>query len=254
MPKGAKNEKAALAFARWFLSQPAQVAYGKADGIPVRSDVLASDLAKDPMNRWMPAYLEALKTAKQELGYQERAQVEAVLGLKLNQALIGELSSARALTPGGAGDQGDLREERKEDGGGGGVGGEVHSRDLSRWQWASDAFGQHRTLVPGKSGHWSRTTNDRTGPAVRPASRHDRLRDRYMKLAKARARDTSAPYCDSGCASPKHWTFHVSAAKAFLRRTAPKPLFTGRRSFAMSAKRLSCEMSIRGFLPAPEVM
>lgn len=46
--------------------------------IPVRSDVLSSDLAKDPMNRWMPAYLEALKTAKQELGYQEGAQVEAV--------------------------------------------------------------------------------------------------------------------------------------------------------------------------------
>jgi multiple sugar transport system substrate-binding protein len=97
VPKGAKNKKAALAFARWFLSQPAQYAYGKAGGIPVRTDVLASDLAKDPMNRWMPAYLEAMKTAKQELGYQEGAQVEAVLGLKLNQALIGELSSARAL-------------------------------------------------------------------------------------------------------------------------------------------------------------
>ena len=97
VPKGAKNKKAALAFARWFLSQPAQYAYGKAGGIPVRTDVLASDLAKDPMNRWMPAYLEAMKTAKQELGYQEGAQVEAVLGLKLNQALIGELSSAKAL-------------------------------------------------------------------------------------------------------------------------------------------------------------
>lgn len=63
----------------------------------MRSDVLASDLAKDPVNRWMPTYLEALKTAKQELGYQEGAQVEAVLGLKLNQALIGELSSGKAL-------------------------------------------------------------------------------------------------------------------------------------------------------------
>lgn len=97
VPKGAKNKKGSLAFARWFLSYPGQYAYGKAGGIPVRSDVLSSDLAKDPMNRWMPAYLEALKTAKQELGYQEGAQVEAVLGLKLNQALIGELSSAKAL-------------------------------------------------------------------------------------------------------------------------------------------------------------
>ena len=97
VPKGAKNKKGALAFAQWFLSYPAQYAYGKAGGIPVRSDVLSSDLSREPMNRWMPAYLEALKTAKQELGYQEGAQVEAVLGLKLNQALIGELSSGRAL-------------------------------------------------------------------------------------------------------------------------------------------------------------
>jgi multiple sugar transport system substrate-binding protein len=97
VPKGAKNKAAALAFGRWFLSQPAQYAYGKAGGIPVRSDVLSSDLAKDPMNRWMTPYLEVLKTAKQELGYQEAAQVEAVLGLKLNQAMIGELSSGKAL-------------------------------------------------------------------------------------------------------------------------------------------------------------
>ena len=101
LPKGAKNKKAAPAFARWFLSQSAQVAYGKAGGIPVRSDVLSSDLAKYPMNRWMPAYLEALKTAKQELGYQEGAQVEAVLGLKLNQALIGELNSVMISAPTG---------------------------------------------------------------------------------------------------------------------------------------------------------
>ncbi len=36
---------------------------------------------------WMPAYLETMKTAKQELGYQEGAQVEAVIGLRLNQAV-----------------------------------------------------------------------------------------------------------------------------------------------------------------------
>ncbi len=52
----------------------------------MRNDVLASDLAKAPMNRWMLAYLEAMKTAGQELGQQEGAQVGAVLDLKLNQA------------------------------------------------------------------------------------------------------------------------------------------------------------------------
>jgi multiple sugar transport system substrate-binding protein len=99
IPKGvsAARKKAALAFAKWFMSYDAQYAFAKAGGIPNRSDVLASDLARDPNYRWMPAYLETLKTAKQELGYQEGAQVEQVLGLRLNQAVIGEMSSGKAL-------------------------------------------------------------------------------------------------------------------------------------------------------------
>ena len=99
IPKGANpaRKKAALAFAKWFMTYDAQYAFAKAGGIPNRSDVLASDLAKDPAMRWMPAYLESMKTARQELGYQEGPQVEQVIGLRLNQAVIGELSSAKAL-------------------------------------------------------------------------------------------------------------------------------------------------------------
>ena len=59
--------------------------------------MLASDLAKQPDTKWIPAYLEAMKTAKQELGYLEGPQVEQVLGLRLNQAVIGEMSSGKAL-------------------------------------------------------------------------------------------------------------------------------------------------------------
>jgi multiple sugar transport system substrate-binding protein len=99
IPKGVSpaRKKAALAFAKWFMSYDAQYAFAKAGGIPNRTDVLTSDLAKNPDYRWMPAYLETLKTAKQELGYQEGAQVEQVLGLRLNQAVIGEMSSGKAL-------------------------------------------------------------------------------------------------------------------------------------------------------------
>jgi multiple sugar transport system substrate-binding protein len=99
VPKGANaaRKKGALAFARWFLTYDAQYAFAKAGGIPNRSDVLASDLAKDPAMRWMPAYLESMKNARQELGYQEGAQVEQVIGLRLNQAVIGELTSGKAL-------------------------------------------------------------------------------------------------------------------------------------------------------------
>ena len=93
----AARRKAALAFAKWFISYDAQIAYAKAGGIPNRSDVLASELARDPAYRWMPAYAETLKTARQELGYLEGPQVEQVLGLRLNQAMIGELSSGKAL-------------------------------------------------------------------------------------------------------------------------------------------------------------
>jgi multiple sugar transport system substrate-binding protein len=45
----------------------------------------------------MPAYLETQQFARQELGYAEGAQVEQILGLRLNQALIGEMSSGKAL-------------------------------------------------------------------------------------------------------------------------------------------------------------
>jgi multiple sugar transport system substrate-binding protein len=99
IPKDAPDaqKKAALAFSRWFVTYEAQRAFAQAGGIPNRSDVYASDLAKEPRLRWMPAYLETQKFAKQELGYAEGAQVEQVLGLRLNQAVIGEMSSGKAL-------------------------------------------------------------------------------------------------------------------------------------------------------------
>jgi multiple sugar transport system substrate-binding protein len=99
IPKNASDaqKKAALAFSKWFLSEGAQRAFALAGGIPNRSDVFTSDIAKDPKLRWMPAYLEEMKFARQELGYAEGAQVEQIIGLRLNQALIGEMSSGKAL-------------------------------------------------------------------------------------------------------------------------------------------------------------
>jgi multiple sugar transport system substrate-binding protein len=99
IPKNASDgqKKAALAFSRWFLTYDAQRAFAQAGGIPNRSDVFTSDLAKEPRLRWMPAYLETMKFARQELGFAEGAQVEQILGLRLNQTLIGEMSSGKAL-------------------------------------------------------------------------------------------------------------------------------------------------------------
>ena len=70
----------------------------KAGGIPNRTDVLASDLARTPEYPLdaLPTR-KRMKTAVQELGYLEGPQVEQVIGLRLNQAVIGELTSAKAL-------------------------------------------------------------------------------------------------------------------------------------------------------------
>ena len=63
----------------------------------MRSDILTSDLAQQPKFSWMTAYNDSEKVAKQAMGYAEAAQVEEVLGLRLNQALIGQLTPAAAL-------------------------------------------------------------------------------------------------------------------------------------------------------------
>ena len=99
VPKNASDaqKKAALAFSRWFLTLDAQKTFALAGGIPNRSDVFTSEVAKEAKLRWMPAYLEEMKFARQELGYAEGAQVEQIIGLRLNQALIGEMSSGKAL-------------------------------------------------------------------------------------------------------------------------------------------------------------
>jgi multiple sugar transport system substrate-binding protein len=99
IPKNASDEgkKGALAFSRWFLTYDAQYAYAEAGGIPVRTDVFASDLKEKPEFRWMQAYLDEIQYGRQMLGYSEGPSVNQILGLRFNQALAGELSSGAAL-------------------------------------------------------------------------------------------------------------------------------------------------------------
>jgi multiple sugar transport system substrate-binding protein len=94
LPEG--RQKAALAFLKWFMTKDAQLAYAEAGAVPVRTDVIA-ELAKDPKYAWLGTYLEGLKYAQPVLGFVEGPAVGDVMGLKLNQALLGQLSSAAAL-------------------------------------------------------------------------------------------------------------------------------------------------------------
>ena len=99
VPKNVPDDRkeAAIAFSKWFLTFEAQMEYARLGGVPVRRDVYESELADQDEFRWMKAYLDTMPVAHLILGYKEGAQVEEVIGLRLNQALIGELSSGEAL-------------------------------------------------------------------------------------------------------------------------------------------------------------
>jgi multiple sugar transport system substrate-binding protein len=98
IPRNIPDERAqaAMAFFQWFLTKEAQTAYAELGGIPVRSDVLET-LSARPEFAWMTAYKTNLEAGYHPLGFAEGAAVEQVMGLRLNQALIGELTPAVAL-------------------------------------------------------------------------------------------------------------------------------------------------------------
>lgn len=98
IPRNIPDERAqaAMAFMQWFLTRDAQMAYAEAGGIPVRSDVI-EELSAEPEYAWMKAYATNLAAGVQALGFAEGASVDQVMALRLNQALIGELSPAAAL-------------------------------------------------------------------------------------------------------------------------------------------------------------
>ena len=98
VPRNIPDERAqaAMAFIQWFLTEEAQTAYAEAGGIPVRGDVIER-LSQEPGYEWMAAYQTNLEAGSHPLGFSEGAAVEQVMGLRLNQALIGEMSPAAAL-------------------------------------------------------------------------------------------------------------------------------------------------------------
>jgi multiple sugar transport system substrate-binding protein len=99
IPRNASDagKKGAIAFSKWFLTYKAQYAYAEGGGIPVRSDVFTSDLKDKPQYRWMTPYLDEIEYGKQVYSYTEGPAASEALGLRLNQALVGELTSAQAL-------------------------------------------------------------------------------------------------------------------------------------------------------------
>ena len=92
------RQTAAVAFLSWFQTRGAQMKYLQAGAPPVRQDVLSDPgLWRDPKNRWMKAMAESSPFVRLMWSMPEGSQIGDVLELRLNQAVIGELPTARAL-------------------------------------------------------------------------------------------------------------------------------------------------------------
>ncbi|NRA87389.1 MAG: extracellular solute-binding protein [Rhizobiales bacterium] len=91
------RKTAALEFIKYFISEKAQTLYAEAGGIPIHTGVLRGPLATQEKFRWMKPYAAVAENATQVLMYKEGAEVEQIIGLRLNQALIGELTASEAL-------------------------------------------------------------------------------------------------------------------------------------------------------------
>jgi len=94
----ADRQRAALAFLNWFQTRDAQMKYLAAGAPPVRQDVLSDqNLAREPKNRWMKAMADSSDYVNLMWSVPEGSQIGDVLELRLNQAVIGEMTSAQAL-------------------------------------------------------------------------------------------------------------------------------------------------------------
>ncbi|HEX2885194.1 extracellular solute-binding protein [Vineibacter terrae] len=92
-----ERKKAALAFLAWFQKYESQVKYAEFGSPPVRMDVLGGPMSKERKNRFMKALLDSAPYARMMHTIPEGAQINAVLELRLNQAVIGEQTPAAAL-------------------------------------------------------------------------------------------------------------------------------------------------------------
>ena len=92
-----ENKAAAIEFLKWFQTFDAQREYAVRGGVPVRGDVLTSDLNAEDRYRWMAPLAENFKNGKIWYDIPEVGEVVAVTELRWNQAVVGELSPEEAL-------------------------------------------------------------------------------------------------------------------------------------------------------------
>ena len=91
-----KNPEEAQAFVEWFTSEPIQIEYARLGGQPVRESAFADAEANEAVP-YLSGMLAALEVAVPRPRTTEWAEIEDVLGIKLNLALV-EADPAKART------------------------------------------------------------------------------------------------------------------------------------------------------------
>ncbi|MGH2562445.1 MAG: extracellular solute-binding protein [Thermomicrobiales bacterium] len=99
IPKHIPEERqiAAMEFLKWTMTLEAQVEYLKGGGVPVRTDAYTSPEADDPQFRFAQAMVDSTPFIHPFFRMPEGPEIRDRLGLRLNQALIGELEPQEAL-------------------------------------------------------------------------------------------------------------------------------------------------------------
>jgi len=93
----AERKRAAMAFLKWFVRQDVQVAYVQAGAVPVISGLGEAQFGKDDRYRFLEALSENSKNSVFYAPVKERVEINDLIGLKVNQALLGELTPKEAL-------------------------------------------------------------------------------------------------------------------------------------------------------------
>lgn len=93
----AERKRSAFEFMKWATSYEAQMRYTEFGSIPVRSDVLRSDLAGREQFRYLRGMAESYKLVTERPRMPEWFEIEDIMGLHLNRAVIGEETPRQAL-------------------------------------------------------------------------------------------------------------------------------------------------------------
>lgn len=93
-----ERKQAAWDFLKWSMTREAQVEMLKGGGIPVRTDAYTSPEAQDPKFRFAKAMADSTPYIHPFFRTTEGAQIADRLGLRLNQALVGQMKPKEALS------------------------------------------------------------------------------------------------------------------------------------------------------------